>query len=238
MLVEIAVRIEVVDVLPELCGAPHTSIAIGEFAAAANVTALDVLELVAQSVAIAMATVSCHIDLAARGKRRGGISGIGANGIGRNVLARAQTQGLIILLGHIGDCGRVCRLATWGVAVKQATLVAINAASAAVPTSGIFDSLRIRGCGTYMRDLALLEWSGLIFANDTSDARYHVSHFRQRRVSFLRIRDAAEILSQLKGHFWDVFSVECLIGKLHPISSVDSGTHFPLRPSTGNRIPL
>ena len=89
-----------------------------------------------------------------------------------------------------------------------------------------------------MRDLALLEWSGLIFANDTSDARYHVSHFRQRRVSFLRIRDAAEILSQLKGHFWDVFSVECLIGKLHPISSVDSGTHFPLRPSTGNRIPL
>ena len=89
-----------------------------------------------------------------------------------------------------------------------------------------------------MRDLALFEWSGLIFANDTSDARYHVSHFRQRRVSFLRIRDAAEILSQLKGHFWDVFSVECLIGKLHPISSVDSGTHFPLRPSTGNRIPL
>lgn len=71
MLVEIAVRIEVVDVLPELCGASHTSIAIGEFAAAANVTALDVLELVAQSVAIAMATVSCHIDLAARGKRRG-----------------------------------------------------------------------------------------------------------------------------------------------------------------------
>lgn len=81
-----------------------------------------------------------------------------------------------------------------------------------------------------MRDLALFEWSGLIFANDTSDARYHVSHFRQRRVSFLRIRDAAEILSQLKGHFWDVFSVECLIGKLHPISSVDSGTHFPLDP--------
>lgn len=114
MLVEIAVRIEVVDVLPELCGAPHTSIAIGEFAAAANVTALDVLELVAQSVAIAMATVSCHIDLAARGKRRGGISGIGANGIGRNVLARAQTQGLIILLGHIGDCGRVCRLGNLG----------------------------------------------------------------------------------------------------------------------------
>ena len=37
---------------------------------------------------------------------------------------------------------------------------------------------------------------------------------------------------------WDVFSVECLIGKLHPISSVDSWTHFPLRPSTGNRIPL
>ena len=114
MLVEVAVRIEIVDVLPELCGAPHTSIAIGEFAAAANVTALDVLELVAQSVAIAMATVSCHIDLAARGKRRGGISGIGANGIGRNVLARAQTQGLIILLGHIGDCGRVCRLGNLG----------------------------------------------------------------------------------------------------------------------------
>ena len=111
MLVEIAVRIEVVDVLPKLCGAPHTSIAIGEFAAAANVTALDVLELVAQSVAIAMATVR---RLAARGKRRGGISGIGANGIGRNVLARAQTQGLIILLGHIGDCGRVCRLGNLG----------------------------------------------------------------------------------------------------------------------------
>ena len=114
MLVEIAVRIEVVDVLPELCGAPHTSIAIGEFAAAANVTALDVLELVAQSVAIAMATVSCHIDLAARGKRRGGISGIGANGIGRNVLVRAQTQVAIVLLGHIGDCGRVRRLGNLG----------------------------------------------------------------------------------------------------------------------------
>ena len=114
MLVEIAVRIEVVDVLPELCGAPHTSIAIGEFAAAANVTALDVLELVAQSVAIAMATVSCHIDLAARGKRRGGIGGIGANGIGRNVLVRAQAQVAIVLLGHIGDCGRVRRLSNLG----------------------------------------------------------------------------------------------------------------------------
>ena len=114
MLVEIAVRIEVVDVLPELCGAPHTSIAIGEFAAAANVTALDVLELVAQSVAIAMATVSCHIDLAARGKRRGGISGIGANGIGRNVLARAQAQVAIVLLGHIGDLRRVGRLGDVG----------------------------------------------------------------------------------------------------------------------------
>lgn len=114
MLVEVAVRIEIVDVLPELCGAPHTSIAIGEFAAAANIAALDVLELVAQSVAIAMAAVSCHIDLAARGKRRGSIGGIGANGIGRNVLARAQAQGLIILLGHIGDCGRVCRLGNLG----------------------------------------------------------------------------------------------------------------------------
>ncbi len=114
MLVEVATRIEAVDILPELCGAPHTSIAIGEFAAAANVTALDVLELVAQSVAIAMATVSCHIDLAARGKRRGGISGIGANGIGRNVLARAQTQVAIVLLGHIGDLRRVCRLGDVG----------------------------------------------------------------------------------------------------------------------------
>ena len=28
------------------------------------------------------------------------------------------------------------------------------------------------------------------------------------------------------------------IPAVHPISSVDSGTHFPLRPSTGNRIPL
>ena len=89
-----------------------------------------------------------------------------------------------------------------------------------------------------MRDLALFEWSGLIFANDTSDARYHVSHFRQRRVSFLRIRDAAEILSQLKGHFWDVFSVECLIGKLHPISSVDSGTQFPVGAPLGKCVPL
>ena len=114
MLVEIAVRIEIVDVLPELCGAPHTSIAIGKFAAAANVAALDVLELVAQSVAIAMATVSCHIDLAARGKRRGGIGGIGANGIGRNVLARAQAQVAIVLLGHIGDLRRVGRLGSLG----------------------------------------------------------------------------------------------------------------------------
>ena len=112
------------------------------------------------------------------------------------------------------------------------------------------------GCGTCMGDLALLEWSRLIFANDTSDARYHVSHFRQRRVSFLRIRDAAEVLSQLKGHFWDVFSVECLIGKLHPISSVgrifrkpahpESPSHFgrirarnhrPIRPSINKEAP-
>ena len=89
-----------------------------------------------------------------------------------------------------------------------------------------------------MRDLALFEWSGLIFTNDTSDARYHVSHFRQRRVSFLRIRDAAEILSQLKGHFWDVFSVECLIGKRRPILSINSGMHFPEQPSTGKCVPL
>ena len=114
MLVEVAASIEVVDVLPELCGAPHTSIAIGKFAAAANVAALDVLELVAQSVAIAMATVSCHIDLAARGKRRGGIGGIGANGIGRNVLVRAQAQVAIVLLGHIRDVGRVGRLGDVG----------------------------------------------------------------------------------------------------------------------------
>lgn len=116
--------------------------------------------------------------------------------------------------------------------------MAINAASAAIPTSGIFDSLRIRGCGTYMRDLALFEWSGLIFANDTSDARYHVSHFRQRRVSFLRIRDAAEILSQLKGHFWDVFSVECLIGKRRPTLRADCGMHFPVLLSLGKCIPF
>ena len=114
MLVEVAARIEAVDVLPELCGAPHTSIAIGEFAAAANIAALDVLELVAQSVAIAMAAVSCHIDLAARGKRRGSGGGVGANGIGRNVLARAQAQVAIVLLGHIGDLKRVGRLGDVG----------------------------------------------------------------------------------------------------------------------------
>ena len=36
-----------------------------------------------------------------------------------------------------------------------------------------------------------------------------------------------EILSQLKGHFWDVFSVEALDGKLSPL-----WTHPGTEPST------
>ncbi len=88
------------------------------------------------------------------------------------------------------------------------------------------------GYGTCMGDLALLEWSRLICSNATPDTQNSVSHFRQRRVSFLRIRDAAEILSQLKGHFWDVFSVECLIGKRRPISSVGRIFRKPAHPES------